>query len=143
MRYRGQGHDLTVEIPAAPFGDQAAAVLEKLFVAAYEQQFGRRIPDLEVEVLSFALRLATTGEPIIPCPPVSPGDHARPSDTVEVVDPETATTETVPLYVRDQLAVGAICEGPALIVEDETTTMVTRGFTAHIDSLGSIVMTRT
>jgi N-methylhydantoinase A len=143
MRYRGQGHELTVEIPAAPFGDHAAAALEKLFVAAYEQQFGRRIPDLEVEVLSFALRLATAGEPIIPCPPVSPGDHARPADAVKVVDPETATTETIPLYIRDDLVVGAICEGPALIVEDETTTMVTRGFTARIDSLGSIVMTRT
>ena len=33
--------------------------------------------------------------------------------------------------------------GPALIVEDETTTMVTHGFTARIDALGSIVMTRT
>jgi N-methylhydantoinase A len=143
MRYRGQGHDLTVEIPATPFGDHAAAALEKLFVAAYEQQFGRRIPDLEVEVLSFALRLATAGEPITPCPPTSPGDHARPADAVEVVDPETATTETIPLYIRDELAVGAICEGPALIVEDETTTMVTRGFTARIDSLGSIVMART
>ena len=143
MRYRGQGHDLSVEIAAAPFGDHAAAALEKLFVAAYEQQFGRRIPDLEVEVLSFALRLATAGEPITPCPPVSPGDHARPAGAVEVVDPETATTETIPLYIRDELAVGAICEGPALIVEDETTTMVTRGFTARIDSLGSIVMART
>jgi N-methylhydantoinase A len=143
MRYRGQGHDLTVEIPAAPFGEHAAAALEKLFVAAYEQQFGRRIPDLEVEVLSFALRLATAGAPITPCPPGLPGDRARPADRVRVVDPETAATETVPLYIRDELAVGAICEGPSLIVEDETTTLVTRGFTARIDSLGSIVMTRT
>ncbi|MCL2428791.1 MAG: hydantoinase/oxoprolinase family protein [Alphaproteobacteria bacterium] len=143
MRYRGQGHDLTVEIPAAPFGDGATATLEKLFVAAYEQQFGRRIPDLEVEVLSFALRLATAGAPVNSCPPIPPGEHAHSAETVAIVDPETAAAETIPLYIRDNLAVGAICQGPALIVEDETTTMVTRDFTARIDPLGSIVMTRT
>jgi len=30
-----------------------------------------------------------------------------------------------------------------LIVEDETTTMVTKSFTARVDALGSVVMTRT
>jgi N-methylhydantoinase A len=143
MRYRGQGHDLTVEIPAAAFGIGAASELERLFVVIYEQQFGRPIPDLEVEVLSFALRLSTACPPVDACPPVPAGDHAQPADFVEVVDPATGTTEIIPLYIRDKLAVGAICGGPALIVEDETTTMVTHGFTARIDPLGSIVMTRT
>ncbi len=142
MRYRGQGHELTVEIPARPFGKDSPAELDALFVAAYEQQFGRRIPDLEVEALSFALRLSTPAAPVVTCPPIPQGEPADAIDHVEVIDPETGAADTIPLYARDQLAVGAICPGPALIVEDETTTMVTRGFTARIDPLGSIVMTR-
>jgi N-methylhydantoinase A len=142
MRYRGQGHDLTVEIPVAPFGTEAVRELERLFITAYEQQFGRRIPDLDVEALGFALRLSTTGAPVTACPPIPAGDHARAVDRVDVIDLETGSAETIPLYIRDQLTIGAICEGPALIVEDETTTMVTRGFTARIDPFGSIVMTR-
>jgi N-methylhydantoinase A len=121
----------------------SAAELEALFIAAYEQQFGRRIPDLEVEALSWALRLSTAGAPVMRCPPIPPGEPARPAEQVAMVDPDSGMAETIALYIRDQLAVGAVCLGPCLIVEDETTTLVTHGFTARIDPFGSIVMTRT
>jgi len=143
MRYRGQGHDLNVAIPTAAFGAGAAGELERLFIAVYEQQFGRRIPDLEVEVLGFALRLSTGGVAVTTCPAIPAGAPAEAADRVELIDPDTGIAEIVPLHVRDRLSAGAICTGPALIVEDETTTLVTRGFTARIDPLGSIVMTRT
>ena len=50
--------------------------------------------------------------------------------------------QPIGLYVRGKLSPGAVCAGPALIVEDETTTLVTHNFVARIDALGSIVMTR-
>jgi N-methylhydantoinase A len=143
MRYRGQGHELTVGIPVTGLAADSAAELEALFIAAYEQQFGRRIPDLEVEALSWALRLSTAGAPVMRCPPIPPGEPARPAEQVAMVDPDSGRAETIALYIRDQLAVGAVCLGPCLIVEDETTTLVTHGFTARIDPFGSIVMTRT
>jgi N-methylhydantoinase A len=143
MRYRGQGHELTVAIPAAALDGGSAAELERLFIADYEQQFGRRIPGLDVEVLSWALRLATENARIEPCPP-APADHpADPADHVAVIDPATGRLERIALYNRSALTAGSTIAGPALIVEDETTTMVTKSFTARIDALGSVVMTRT
>ncbi len=143
MRYRGQGHELTVTIPAGELDEGSAGELERLFIADYEQQFGRRIPGLDVEVLSWSLRLATVGARIEVCPP-APADHpATPADHVEVVDPATGGLEHIALHKRSELASGSTIAGPALIVEDETTTMVTKCFTARIDALGSIVMTRT
>jgi N-methylhydantoinase A len=142
MRYRGQGHDLTVAIAPGALGANSATELERLFIVEYERQFGRRIPDLEVEVLSWSLRLATAGAAVEPCPPAPPDRAAHPVDQVDVVDPVNGALERIPLYVRDKLSPGSTCPGPALIIEDETTTLVTRNFTARIDALGSIVMTR-
>ena len=142
MRYRGQGHELTVAIPDAEITVKSAAELERLFIADYEQQFGRRIPDLEVEILGWSLRLATVSPPIVPCPPMPAGTAANPAAHVDVVAPQTGLPDSIALYNRRDLAPGAMLAGPALIVEDETTTMLTHSFTARIDALGSIVMTR-
>ncbi|MDB5519016.1 MAG: hypothetical protein JWQ17_5774 [Tardiphaga sp.] len=142
MRYRGQGHELTVEISGGELDVNSVTELERLFVADYEQQFGRRIPDLDVEVLSWSLRLATIGAPIKLCPP-APLDHvAQPADYVDVIDPPTGQLERIALYNRSALTPGSTITGPALIVEDETTTLVTESFSARIDALGSIVMNR-
>jgi len=142
MRYRGQGHELTVTIPAAELGADSAAELERLFITDYEQQFGRRIPGLDVEILSWSLRLATAGAPVTRCPPAPADRDAKPAATADVIDPLSGELQRIPLYVRDALTPGSIVSGPALIVEDETTTLVTTGFTARIDALGSVVMTR-
>jgi N-methylhydantoinase A len=143
MRYRGQGHELTVTIPATDLTKASIAELERLFIADYEQQFGRRIPDLNVEILGWSLRLATVNPPIVPCPPMPPGKPAEPAAHVDVVAPQTSLPESIALYNRRDLVPGSTLKGPALIVEDETTTMVTHSYTARIDPLGSIVMTRT
>lgn len=143
MRYRGQGHELTVAIAAGAMGDSSAATLERLFVAGYAQQFGRRIPDLDVEILGWSLRLATAGAVVTPCPAPPPDRPATPAAAVDVVDPLGGRLQSIALYVRGALQPGSTIKGPALIVEDETTTLVTGGFIARIDALGSIVMTRT
>jgi N-methylhydantoinase A len=143
MRYRGQGHELTVTIPAAELGAASAAELEKLLIVDYEQQFGRRIPGLDVEALSWSLRLATVGAPVAQCPPAPAGHAAEPADHVDVIDPPTGRLESIALYNRGALMPGSTIAGPALIVEDETTTLVTKTFTARIDAFGAVVMTRT
>ena len=143
MRYRGQGHELTVTIPAAELGAASAAELERLFIVDYEQQFGRRIPGLDVEVLSWSLRLATVGAPVAQCPPAPAGHAAEPAHHVDVIDPPTGRLERIALYNRGELMPGSTIAGPALIVEDETTTLVTKTFTARIDAFGAVVMTRT
>jgi N-methylhydantoinase A len=66
----------------------------------------------------------------------------EPIEYVPVANPATGLSVDVGLYERKDLVAGAALEGPALIVEDETTTMVTAAFHAHINALGHIVMTR-
>ena len=42
----------------------------------------------------------------------------------------------------DQLPVGARLEGPAIVTEDETSTLIGPGWTATINTLGYIELTR-
>jgi N-methylhydantoinase A len=142
MRYRGQGHEVTVTIPARDIVPEDRAEFAGLFVAQYVVQFGRSIPDLEVEVLSWSLRVATADPPIEPCPLPPPDRAVDAVGHAHVVDSISGERETVPIYTRLKLAPGAVIQGPALIVEDETTTLVLRNFTARINGLGYIVMTR-
>src|SRR5258707_15142426 len=59
MRYRGQGHEIAVPLPNQPFSADAAPDLRRRFEATYETVFGRAIPKLEVEALTWTLSIAT------------------------------------------------------------------------------------
>ena len=48
---------------------------------------------------------------------------------------------SVPVYRRAALKPGQILQGPAIIAEDETTTVVTSGFVAALDPSGAIRLT--
>ena len=57
-------------------------------------------------------------------------------------DPDTADFVEVAIYDRAALTPGAVIPGPAVIVEDETSTVVSRLFDARIDAFGYIELTR-
>ena len=56
--------------------------------------------------------------------------------------PAAASTSKCPSIERDELGAGAIVRGPAVIVEDDTTTVIPARFDARVDPRGYIVMER-
>jgi N-methylhydantoinase A len=60
-----------------------------------------------------------------------------------VYEPALGRIEEMPVYERCRLAPGMRIDGPAVIVEDETTTLVPASFGAEINASGYIVMERT
>ena len=65
---------------------------------------------------------------------------AAPLGSREAFDPATSTIAAAPLYDRKALRPGMGFPGPALVVEDETTTVVPPGFTAWVNALGQIIL---
>jgi len=142
MRYRGQGHEISVSVPVKMFASDDREALSTLFEEAYEALFSRTIPNLGVEVLTWTLSLATD-RPSAVTPPqqVSPY-RPEPETQCELFDPATGALVEADVYARSDVRPGAKIPGPAVIVEEETTTLVVNGFGATIDALGQIVMTR-
>ncbi|MFO1082257.1 MAG: hydantoinase/oxoprolinase family protein [Reyranellaceae bacterium] len=59
----------------------------------------------------------------------------------DLFDPQLREFASVPVYQRGALRSGEAVPGPAVIAEDETTTIVTSGFVARIDPSGAIRLT--
>jgi N-methylhydantoinase A len=55
-----------------------------------------------------------------------------------VFDPDLGEFIDTPIYLRADLAAGARIDGPAIIAEDETATVVSGNFDARIDRFGYI-----
>jgi len=140
MRYRGQGHEIAVPLPNEPFASDAAGELRRRFEATYEQVFGRAIPKLEVEALTWTLSIATDRPLPSPARAIANSAAPAPSGHCEVFDPVSGLREQNALHERDALKPGMTLDGPALIVEDGTTTVVPSGFTARINAVGQIVL---
>jgi N-methylhydantoinase A len=143
MRYRGQGHEIAVPLEVRAFAGGDAALLSQAFEREYHRLFGRTIPGLAAEVMTWTLALGTrAGLPGRVADPADTGPVA-PSSTRPVLDTRSGLVEEIGVVERMALRPGQTVAGPALIVEDETTTYVSARFNARIDGSGYIVLTAT
>ncbi len=140
MRYRGQGHEIAVALPNTAFEADATAGMRKRFEETYAAVFGRVIPKLEVEILTWTLSLATARPLPKPAADPKPVPAPKASGHREVIDPATGLRAPAAIHERSGLSPGMKLDGPALIVEDGTTTVVPQGFAARINGLSQIVL---
>jgi N-methylhydantoinase A len=142
MRYRGQGHEIAIRLPLGSFDVSSRSALTAAYEEAYAATFGRVIPGLEVEIMNWTLRLAAAQDELPACPPQPPDRRAKPRELREVFSAAELAIEKVPVYHRCDLDAGHAISGPAVIAEDETTTIVPAGFVARIDPLQSVILER-
>jgi N-methylhydantoinase A len=145
MRYVGQGHEVGVELPirieTAILDEDAADKLLAAFESAYHHLYERTIPNLDVEILTWVLLVSTrtaalTGELTDTAgkPPPEPiGER-------ELIDTISGQYSKVPVYARADLSAGVSLPGPAIILEKDTTTVVSSRFSASIHALGYIIL---
>jgi N-methylhydantoinase A len=137
MRYRGQGHEIAVPLDGAGF-DPAA--LRTAFEATYGRLFGRIIPGLEIEAVTWTLALSQPY--LLPDIDTVPaiGLAAVPVTRRRMTEAVNGTVTDAPEFARASLKPGAWLDGPAAITEDGTTTIVPAGFRARIARGGDIII---
>jgi N-methylhydantoinase A len=138
-RYRGQQNEVTADIPLAVAEQGDSAALRAAFETAYEALYGIRLPEVEVEVVTW--RLAARGPLPAASPPPLPGTAPGAPRTHRRVAVEPAMPE-MPVYDRAALAVGQRVAGPAIIEERETTLVILRGWTATVHPTGAVIAAR-
>ncbi|HXP04757.1 MAG TPA: hydantoinase/oxoprolinase family protein [Stellaceae bacterium] len=143
MRYRGQGHEIAVPLVAKTYRKEDAGEIVTAFEEAYRRLYSRIIPGVEVEVLSWVVLVSGPVPVEEAAPPEAPkAFNAAPARNRPVFDPETGEFVEVAIYERQALVAGARMPGPAVIIEDETSTVVGRNFDARIDPFGYIELVR-
>jgi N-methylhydantoinase A len=142
MRYRGQGHEIAVELPVRAFTSADRAVITALFEDAYRRLYSRPIPGVDVEILSWVVTISAPAQgelaSVMPLRPSEPKARAR----RPLFDPQAGESQNVPIYWRGDLAPGTKIAGPAVIAEDDTSTVVSPLFEAEVDKFGYIALTR-
>jgi N-methylhydantoinase A len=141
MRYLGQGHEIVVALPNRTLTRSDAGTLRTAFERRYRELFGRIIPDAGIEILTWSLTLAT--RPRVISRDALPGARRRavPTGYCRVVESRGRALRW-PVYWRRDLKSGSRMVGPALIAEDDTTTVVPRGFSAATTRRGHLVLER-
>jgi N-methylhydantoinase A len=137
MRYRGQGHEIAVPLDGAALD---LVALHQAFEMTYTQLFGRIIPGLEVEAVTWTLALSQPYALPSVDPLVVETEPAVAQGTRGMIESVTGETIDAPVFARASLVPGAELSGPAAIVEDGTTTIVPTGFTARIAFGGEIII---
>jgi N-methylhydantoinase A len=74
--------------------------------------------------------------------PAAESYSPEPTSRRSVFDPDTGEFVEVAIHNRRNLEPGALIPGPAIIVEDETSTVVSRLFNARLDPFGYIELSR-
>lgn len=133
MRYAGQGYEVAVPVELDELDAQS---LKVAFEAAYEKLYGRTIPDMDVEVLSWSLSLQAAQLEEVSLSETADAESTestiRMFDGVQMIEapivPRSAVSETIQ-------------SGPALIVETQTSIVVPTGASFCTDGNGDLFLT--
>ena len=143
MRYVGQEHAVTVDLSLAYFSNQDRDGIKAEFDRVHEIRYGTSAPAEQAEIVS--LRSAVTGtmqKP--PLEPIEAGaeapvDAAKAGSRRIYFGEETGFVDT-PAYNRSHFLAGNRIEGPAVIDEHASTTLIEPGDFAIVDAYGNLVI---
>ncbi|HEY5348330.1 MAG TPA: hydantoinase/oxoprolinase family protein, partial [Candidatus Lustribacter sp.] len=138
LRYIGQGYELTVPLGEIPRSPEALLELRRRFDEAHTVLTGHAAPDERVELVN--VRVTSVAE--VPQASVAgaPRDSAqRNGKPIGVRDAYLGERFVpTPIYDRQHLAPDAVVQGPAILVQDDATTVVHPGQTARVIELGQL-----
>jgi len=148
MRLAGQFHDIEVAVPDGVLSAESATVLASSFQAEYQRRYHAVLPGYEVMILNWRLR-AEGPEPIVQLQPQSNGGKASAGSgradakgaykgVRSAFFPETSGFVSTPVYDRYRLRSQAAIDGPAIVEEKESTTVVGPGDRLMVDDLGNL-----
>ncbi len=144
MRYVGQGHEIPVPLPERPLVPEDVAAVRARYDEEYTRFYDRPVPGSDVEIMSYAVVVTTVAEDFdaLPLPSDVFAPDVTPSGMRLVRDTTTGEVASWSVYDRIALPPGASVAGPAIIADDETSTLVCPGWSAMVNGLGYIELTR-
>ncbi len=141
MRYVGQNYELPVPVPDGEVTVATLAELRSAFHQAHEQAYGYAAEDEPVQLVTF--RLEAFG---VVSPPeldtLAAGENL--TDALagyrHVWMPEAGGWGDVPLYDRTKLGAGMVLQGPSIVEQMDSTTVILPDQRATVDRYGNLII---
>jgi len=142
-RYAGQGNEITIWVGEGDAWSATVDSVRETFDAEYSRIYGMTIPDVEIEAVTWRLSAFATTSSVEPDSSLGTADGAptpishRPMTFVRGEGPIDT-----PVYRRLSLGAGARFDGPAVVEERETTSVIRPGWSVEVAADGSLIATR-
>ncbi len=136
MRYVGQGYEIAVDV--SDLDQLQETQLRQRFEQAYQKLYGRIIPELAIEVLSWTLSLSS--EPIADGLVADESNQPQSSAAQKIQWRSGDEVVEVNVLSRHSLQQGTLYDGPLLVVESQTTTVVPDKARLSVLSDGCLLM---
>lgn len=138
LRYRGQNFELSLPISDERLSADGIEALREAFHVAHERSYGFSMVGEIIELVSIKLKVRQKVEFVRPTE-LPEARQGRPTHTRRVVFDRIEPIET-PIYERADLAKGQRIQGPAIIDQQDATTLIYPGDEAFVDQWGNIVI---
>jgi N-methylhydantoinase A len=146
LRYFGQAWEVRVEVPAGQLDRGAADVTVARFHAAHDQTYGYSYaghPEQRIEWVNVrVVGIGPLRRPVVRPRPrslMAGPERARTGTRRVYFDAATADT---PIYARARLQPGDCLDGPGIVEEFGSTTVVFPGQRARVDDFGNLLLER-
>ncbi len=138
MRYLGQNYELELPIGFEQFDGAATERLWQDFHAAHLARFGFNIPGEVIEIVNFSATVVSmTTKPEFRRLPEAKGEP-KPDSRRSVMF--VAGRLDTPVFRRGALAAGHRIDGPAVVEEAASVTVVNPGQTLTVDPYGNLLL---
>ena len=141
LRYQHQGWEITVDVPDGSVSQQTLADMVTNFHELHERLYTYNLPHQTVELVN--LRVTALGS--LPRPTSEPvtartTSSSKPSYTRRARLSRQEGYVEVPVYERDNMVPGTRIEGPAIVEQRDTTTLLAHGFVSITDGYGNLII---
>jgi N-methylhydantoinase A len=147
MRYVGQSYELSISLPSTPVVESTIADAVKRFHLEHDRAYGFSAPEEPVEIVN--VRLTAVGRitkpafrELVPRGGVDGGLAAARKALRPVYFAEAGGFTPCPILDRYLLAAADAVDGPAIIEEIDSTTVVHPGYRATVDRYGNLIVAR-
>lgn len=142
LRYVGQGQDLRLDFdPDASMRTEIAS-LETRFHETYRSLYGFTMPEIEVELSSYAIAGSANLPVSLPkgaTPQLAAGGPVKNRHVYDLTVDELVPFKSI---ARDSWRPGDALEGPAVITEGQTTTIIRKGWSGKKLESGHLLLER-
>ena len=140
VRYLGQNHELTVDVPGGTFDAPSLAAVKENFHAAHQELFGYASRDKLLELVTFRVKASVPVERgnfnagvEVGARTIAPRTHRK------VYFDETGFVDCA-VYERTTLRPRDTIEGPAIVEQMDATTVIPPDFTGRVDEHGNLML---
>jgi N-methylhydantoinase A/oxoprolinase/acetone carboxylase beta subunit len=143
-RYLGQGYELRVDVPPGAIDHDWIEKVRADFHDIHEREYSRRFEESDIELPNVRVR-GIGLMPELQVPEVEHGEEppgqalTHEGEAWFRVDGELKPVATR-YYDREQLLAGNRLQGPAIVNQYDSTTVIPPGIGAHVDRFGNIVI---